>query len=195
MRDKKKIQDKNQNSKIDNDSLKKFFEQNTKEILLGKIGDEFKVKFKFIINDLVKLKKEIELTNNLFSEKLEQVNKKVDGLKNKGVIKVDEEITKKSEVGFENYKKLLNHFVEDVEYELSFYKSIVSDGPPKNIRVFKGVDGDYKVHLNLKIHGIKKYIKKTRKDLRISFSRYNFEFEEQDKKLNYLSMYLKNIKK
>ena len=62
---------------------------------------------------------------------------------------------------------------------------------PKKIRVLKTASDDGQTHLNTKIKSLKKYVKKVKKDLRISFSKYNFTLESQIKKLEYLENYFK----
>lgn len=173
--------------------IEEFFEKNTKKLKVETVSDDLKAKFRVACKDLEDLKKEMEEKKTLFIEKSGKIKGKVESLKSRGIIKVDEAVTKKSEQDFEKYKQMLDHFVGEVDYELEFCKGIVSDTPPEFIRIAKGAVEDVDFQLNAKVTKLKKYVKTVRKDLRIGFSRYNFEFDEQMRRLEYLEAYVQKV--
>ncbi len=177
------------------EEVKKFFEENTQEIELKPLSSDIKGKFEREIKDLEEFKEEINTTQKSFLEKSKELKEQLVSLVRSGKIKLDKAEQEKSDQKIEMYKKFLQGIEQEVNSELNFCKELVSDSPPKILRVFKGGSQDSGQVLENKIKTIKKYIKKSQKDLRVSFSKYDFSLSNQIKNLIYLEAYLKRAKK
>lgn len=176
------------------EAIKDFFEKNTHEIELKSISDDLKSRIQRIFTDLNELNTEVDSVKNKFNEKTAELKDRLVGLAKSGKITIDKEEQEKNDKQLAVYEKFLNGVDQEVKSEISFLNDLLSENPPKTLRVFKGGSDDSNLVLENKIKTIKQYVKKMRKDLRISFSKYDFGLSNQIKNLIYLEAHLRNSK-
>ncbi len=175
-------------------AIKEFIKLNTKEIEIKPLPVDIKTDLQKQAKELEDVKNEIEDKKLKCTDQIKSIKEKLDGLVKSGGIKVDQEQFNQSQQGLEHYKQVLDSLSSEIDTELNFCKDLTSDNPPKTLRVLKDSTDDFVEFTKTKIQSIKKYIKKVTKDLRVSYSKYNFGLESQKRRLEYLEVYLKRIK-
>lgn len=175
--------------------LKEFLEKNTKELSLPDLLPEFKKNISKIIEELEKVKKEVDEKRTSFVEQYQIVENKLEALTKSGGIKLNEEDFKKSQDSFVKYEDSLRRVFAEVSGDIDFYTTLISQNPPKTIKVFKDSTDNANLYLDEKLRSSKRYIKSMLKDVRVSYSRYNVGLQEQIRKLDYLASYLDAAKK
>ncbi len=191
----KKIGEKGEQEKKSEALLKEFMEKHTKEIPFTGLSSELKGQFQWVINELLGLGKEIEEKRASFLNQNEEIKKRISDLVKTGKWSVDKGEYEKSQEGVREYENLLNSVKDELEKEFSFFKDFSSENPPKNVRVLKTDSDDVNDFFADKIKNIKRYVKKVRKDLRVSYSKYDFAFQNQIHKLDYIYAYIKHMEK
>ncbi|MBU4269648.1 hypothetical protein KJ644_04375 [Candidatus Dependentiae bacterium] len=171
--------------------IKEFMEKNTKELAIPAISEGYKKEVYLIVNELDKIKREVEEKITSFVDLYKIIEKKLEELSTTGHVEIKEDDYKKSKDIFIKYENFLNQILGELLGELSFYSSLIAEKPLETIRVLKDVPDDASLYLLEKLKSTKKYIKNMLKDLRMSYSRYFVGFEEQIRKLDYMIAYLK----
>jgi hypothetical protein len=171
--------------------LKEFLEKNTKELQVPPLLDEFKKETQRVVSELENSKKEIEVKKQEFINQHKLVEDKLNTLSKDGQITLNEQDLRKTQDSFAQYEAFLDKTLAEVSGDAEFYSNLISENPPKTIKVFKNTTDDPALYLNQKLRSTKKYIKNMIKDVRVSSSRYNVGLQEQIRKLDYLSAYLK----
>ncbi|MBD3272826.1 hypothetical protein GF385_00545 [Candidatus Dependentiae bacterium] len=174
--------------------LKEFMEKNTKELEVPALSVEFKKEAEKIISELEKAKREIEEKRDSFVQQYKTVEDKLQNLTKEGQIKLNEEDFKKSQASFLKYEKSLEQVLGELTGDITFYSNLIAEKPLKTIKVFKNATDDALLYLDQKLRSTKKHVKKLLKDVRVSYSRYFVGLQEQIRKLDYLSSYLKAAK-
>ena len=185
--------DKEKDAKVTDEQLKKLFEENTKKIDVGTIDDVQKADIRLMVAGIQEVIDEIEGKKTEFLEKKNTNAEKLEALRKTGKIKVDEEKTKRTEKASELYLSFIENVLKELQIDFAFFSDLISSNPPKQVRVFKDSPSDFEAHLKAKIGNTKRNLKKTRKEFRVHFSRYNHDFTMQEKYLDYLANYLKMI--
>jgi len=171
--------------------VKEFMEKNTKELAIPALLDSYKKEVYLIVNELDKIKKEVEGKTESFVGLYKTIEQKLHDLSSGGHVEIKEDDYKKSKEIFIKYENFLNQILGEVLGELGFYSSLITVKPVEKIRVLKDVPDDANLYLTEKLKSTKKYIKNMLKDLRMSYSRYFVGFEEQIRKLDYMITYVK----
>ncbi len=174
--------------------LKEFMDKNTKELKVPSLSQKFKDEASIILKDIEKTNAEIEEKRQSFVKQYKTVENKLNALTKEGQIKLNEDDFKKSQESFVRYENSLHQVLGELSGDMAFYSNLIGDNPPKTIKVFKNSTDDATLYLNEKLKVSKKSIKKILKDVRVSYSRYFVGLEEQVRKLDYLSSYLKAAK-
>ena len=172
-------------------ALEKFIKENTKELVLGDLSPECRLQLKKATKELELFEKEVEEKREQFSNQSKMRNEQLSKLEKMGALKIDQSNFQRSEIAFKEYEKLLDDILLEIKKELDFCSELSSEGSSKTVRVAKESTLNAKDYVNEKIKQLKKYIKKVQKDLRISFSKYNYGLESQLKELSYVEAYFK----
>ena len=175
--------------------LKEFMEKMTVELPFNGLTQNIKKDVVKIKENLQELKKEIEEKKDSVENQQNSLKEKLDKLVAEGKLKVNQAEYRRSQQSFEHYKKVLENIGAEVGSELNFCMSIASDVSPKTIRVMKSENQNLDNYIKSKIDWLKKYVKKVTKDLRVSYSKYNFGLESQLRNLGYLEAYFKKTAK
>ncbi len=185
----------NKDDKKQQEAVKEFFEKNTLEIELKAVSDDLQSRVKKVFLDLNEFKLEVDSVSDKFKEKTDELKSRLVSLAKTGQIKIDKDEQEKNDKQIDAYRNFIEDVDKEVNSEVNFLTDVLSDNPPKTLRVFKGGSDDSNLVLEYKIKSIKKYVKKMRKDLRISFSKYDFSLSNQIKNLIYLEAHIKNMQK
>lgn len=175
--------------------LEEFMQKNTKDIFTKEIDKDNVFSIKKIIEELQELKGEIEDKRNSFLNQNELIQEKLYKFTKSGKFKFDQDHYQKAQESIIKYEKLLEDIIKEVDIELNFCTSLVSEEPPKSIKVLNSSTDNFEKFLDEKLKSLKRYIKKIKKDLRVSFSKYNFSFDTQLRNLNYVEAYFKKLEK
>lgn len=175
--------------------LKELLEKHRKEIEFKGLSPELKIKFDRIIKDLENLRNEVLSTEEKFVEKTNVLQRKLQEMEGSGKIKMDKELSSKHNARVQYYRKFLATLLSEIDVDLNFCKPLVSDNPPKTLTVFDWYPESVDEILQQRLRSIKSMLKKMQKDLRVSFSKYDFNFGSQIKDLEWLDLYLKNLQK
>ena len=163
-----------------------------KEIAVTSVAPDVKVRFQVVIESLNNLIREVAAKKEIILDKKRVIKEKLELLRSFKSITIDENEFKRSHASTEEYLKILEKMLVEVEQDRDFYLSLISDVPPKTILVFKFETDDFGYHLEQRIKAIKKYIKTAMRDLSVSFSRYSFGLDAQINQLNYVEAVAKN---
>jgi hypothetical protein len=187
------MQDEKKEVKVSDEQLKKAFEENTKKIDVGNIDTTEKANITVLISSIQGVIDEIENKKSDFLKKKQLNAEKLDALRRTGKVKVDEEKTKRTEKASELYVSFIENVLKELRGDLTFFSDLISDNPPKQVRVLKDAPDHFLLHLKAKMSNTKRILKKTRKDFRVHFSRYTHDFNMQEKYLDYLAHYINMI--
>jgi hypothetical protein len=174
-------------------SLKEFIEKYTKNISVESALPKVKGDVEWVAKELLKLREEVVEKKKTFLEQQHQLNKKIEDLSKTGKLKIDTTEQKKTQDGFKQYENLLDDMIAETEKELSFCASLLAPEPPKTVKVLKTDFDDAEKFLSAKIRELKKFVKSVSKNLRVSYSRYNFGLESQLRRLEYLEVYMNRL--
>ena len=174
------------------EKAKNLLQEHLKEIAVTSVAPDVKVRFQVVIESLKSLTREVAAKKEIILDKKRVIKEKLDLLRSFKSITIDEIEFKRSHTSTEEYLKILEKMLVEVEQDRDFYLSLISDVPPKTILVFKFETDDFGYHLEQRIKTIKKYIKTAMRDLSVSFSRYSFGLDAQINQLNYVEVVAKN---
>ena len=140
------------------------------------------------IEHLFLLKKEIEQKKDLLSRLSTQVIEKARSLIPEKNFAVNEGDLDQSHKSISEYLDLLEKIHQEILIEIAYFLELFQndDTTPHQ---------EAPLGLILKIKGIKKYTKQIRKDLLVSFSRYQFGFTAQAKRLDYIERVVSRVRK
>ncbi|MBD3231714.1 hypothetical protein GF322_03555 [Candidatus Dependentiae bacterium] len=187
--------DSEKKEKEQKEAIEKFIQTSTKEINITNIPEDIKNELQKLIFEFEKLKNEIQEKKNTCTKQLQTLQSKLEILINSGQIKLDKKHFEQTQKELNHYQMILDHVNKEIDNELKLCKDLISENPPKTIRVLKNTTDDFIQFITSKIQSLKKYLKKMKKDLQISFSKYNFGLESQKRKLEYLKTYLDRVNK
>ena len=119
------------------------------------------------------------------------IKEKVSSLVTSGKVLIHQDEYKKSEESVTQYAGLLDNIVIEIDSECDFFNQLVSDSLPPLVIAWANEPDNFNDYVMKKVRFVKKYIKSIRKDLNISFSRYNFGFQAQFKRILHVVAYIR----
>lgn len=119
------------------------------------------------------------------------IKDKVSTLVTSGKVQIHQDEYKKSEESVVQYAGLLDNIVTEIDSEISYFSLFLSKEIPGSIVAWMSEPDDFIAYIKEKVRFIKKYVKSIRKDLNISFSRYNFGFQAQIKRILQVESFVK----
>lgn len=144
-----------------------------------------------ILQSLSQLGDEVLLKRDEAVKQSQAIKAKVAQLVESGKVHINQDEYHKSEESVIQYAGLLENIVNEITGEIAFFGLFASDKSPKHVVVWKEDPEDFVEFIKAKVRFIKKYIKSIRKDLNISFSRYNFGFQAQIKRILQVEAYIR----
>jgi hypothetical protein len=172
-----------------------FMQEHTKKVAVEPLADDVKAKFQEAITALQLLKEDVLAKKASASEKNEAIKEKAAWLKATGKVNLDDNEFNRSDKSVAEYARLLDKMIAEIDQDSAFYSSLISQKPPEHITVFKFESDSFQDHIKQRLMAIKKYIKTAKRDLAISFSRYNYGFDAQLRQLEYIETVIKNADK
>lgn len=119
------------------------------------------------------------------------IKEKVNLLVNSGKVQIQQDEYRKSEESVNQYAGLLDNIVAEIDSEVNFFQLFLSESLPAQVVAWASEPDDFFAYVKEKTKFIKKYVKSIRKDLNVSFSRYNFGFQAQIKRILHVEAYIR----
>lgn len=144
-----------------------------------------------ILFSLSQLGDEVLLKRDEAVKQSQDIKAKVSALVESGKVHINQDEYQKSEESVIQYAGLLENIVNEITGEIAFFGLFSTDNAPKHVVVWNEDPDDFLEFIKAKVRFIKKYVKSIRKDLNISFSRYNFGFQAQIKRILQVEAYIR----
>lgn len=140
---------------------------------------------------LTELKNEVLQKRDESMRQGQFIKDKVESLITSGKVQIHLDEYKKSEESVIQYAGLLDNIVNEIESEINYFCLFISEDLPGQVVAWATEPDDFGTYIKEKVRFIKKYAKSIRKDLNISFSRYNFGFQAQIKRILQVEAYVR----
>ena len=165
-----------------------------KYILLTPITPEFKSKLTHSIQALLQLRQDILAKKDLLTNKRHQIKEKITSLSETKKVRLDKNEFEKTEKSANDFIKLLDSIINELNNEIGYYYIFASDEKPPFEKIVAPINAPDKLedYLAAQINGIKQYLKNVKRDISVSFSRYSFGCDEQIKHLSFVESYIKS---
>lgn len=165
-----------------------------KYLYIKPVTQDFKVRLKKIIEDLVSMRLDIFNKKVEIITKHELIREKITFLDASKKVRIDKAEFERSEKSAQNYTQLLDGIINELSGEIAYYNVFVSDDAPPIDKIPVPLQAPDKIedYLALQMNGVKRYLKNVKRDIAISFSRYSFGFDEQLKHLVLVESYIKS---
>lgn len=119
------------------------------------------------------------------------IKEKVGSLVTSSKVQIHQDEYKKSEESVTQYAGLLDNIVAEIDSEINYFGLFIGEELPGQVVAWAPEPDDFITYIREKVRFIKKYVKSIRKDLNISFSRYNFGFQAQIKRILQVEAYIR----
>lgn len=164
-----------------------------KLILFTPISKELKTGLLKLMEELIRLRESIFSKRERIISRLQSIMSKISKLLKIDKIKIDKTKFEEMEKSVRDYNLLLERISKEISNEISYYSIFCSekDIPIEKIVVPIEAPDELEAYLNVRLPTIKHYIKTVKRDLSISFSRYEFSFNEHFKRISVIESYLK----
>jgi hypothetical protein len=187
------LQDNTEKSSIEK-KIEEIDPKTQKYLYIKPVGQDFKIRLKKIIEELVLMRLDI------FNKKVEIVTKqtvikeKIAILAESKKVRIDKAEFERSEKSAHSYTHLLDGIINELSGEIAYYNVFVSDDAPPIDKIPVPLQAPDRIedYLEVQMNGIKRYLKNVKRDIAISFSRYTYGFDEQLKHLTYVESYIKS---
>jgi hypothetical protein len=166
--------------------VQELYDQYFKKVPVETITDAVRQQIEEIIALVNSLKAEIQFKRSGALEKKVLMQEKLASLKQAGKFKINENEFEKFYHGVDEYIKLLDTMLQEVDRDLAFYQSYMSPTPPEFITVERAAPDSFEQVLALRFKMVRKNVKNAKHDLAISYSRYSFGFESQMRQILYV---------
>ena len=144
-----------------------------------------------ILLSLSQLGDEVLLKRDEAVKQSQDIKAKVGLLVESGKVHINQDEYHKSEESVIQYAGLLENIVNEITGEIAFFGLFATNSAPKHVVVWNEDPDNFLEFIKVKVRFIKKYVKSIRKDLNISFSRYNFGFQAQIKRILQVEAYIR----
>jgi len=172
------------------EKLKQFYAQYFKDIPFGSLTEHVKQLLDGILFLIESLKTEINLKRSGVLEKKSLMQEKLASLKTSSKINVNDAEFDKFHKSIDEYVRLLDSMMQEVERDLAFYQSYLSPNPPAHISVERSAPDAFDAILGERIKMVRKNVKNAKRDLAVSYSRYCYGFEAQMRQIVYVESLL-----
>ena len=157
-----------------------------KLMTIDPISQELEQNFSEIIELITQLELELNEKQQSAREKSAMINARVEKLVQSGKVQVDQKEYAQSAQSVEHYAGLLKKIATETSREKEFFTRIREAAKPLYLVVWHHAPSDLPAYIREKIKAQKKYMKSVKKDLAVSFSRYNYSFEAQARHIAYV---------
>lgn len=176
-------------------SLEERIDPKTQKIVyISEIKPEMKNELKESIYSLLILKEEVDFKKKLILEKVQGIKGKASLLSETYKFKLDEKEHENAEKSVTQYASLLEGIAKEVERELVHSYMLLNEGENKIEKLVAPINGpdSFEEYVVTRIKWSKKFIKDLNKNLSVSYSRYIFGLEDQERRLSILESNLKH---
>ncbi|KKQ32581.1 MAG: hypothetical protein US49_C0006G0032 [candidate division TM6 bacterium GW2011_GWF2_37_49] len=165
-----------------------------KIIYITEVSTELKNDLKESIYSLLILKEEVDFKKKFILEKVQGIKDKALQLSETYKFKLDEKEHANAEKSVNQYASLLEGISKEVERELVHSYMLLNEGENKIEKLIAPINGpdSFAEYVVTRTRWTKKFIKDLSKNLSVSYSRYLFGFEDQERRLTVLESNLKH---
>ncbi|MCF7799735.1 hypothetical protein K9L05_03730 [Candidatus Babeliales bacterium] len=164
----------------------------TKKLEYQDIDSELRIRVNLLIKDYQNLVNELEAKKNSC---ISNENLWVESLKKLYNLAENEDLPKEdldnSEKYFKRYYSLLEETQKACVAELDFFNNLVSPEHFKDITVVKDAPDSFLEIIKIKVKNSRNFLNRTLKDLRVSFSRLQLDYNNKLRNLKMMEYYLK----
>jgi len=172
-----------------------YKKKNQQIIILDSLEPVLAEDIKQSVANLEKLINEVNEKKAIIAKQHKQIMHEVKKLMDSDQITINEKEFAQSAGNITKYTQLLDKIIQEVHQEARYFSAILHNKKPHIIRAWARDPSEPNEFIKHKIKWIKKYIKTIRKDLQVSYSRYNFSFDMQMNKLKFTATMLASLKK
>jgi hypothetical protein len=165
-----------------------------KIIYLSNIDEDLKTRLKESIYMIFLLKEDVELRKKIMAEKVEALKNKILSLSEIYKVKMNTTDHEDAEKSVAQYAELLDGVIKELEKEMVHSYVFMNEGENKIEKLVVPIEApdSLDIHIENRIKWTRKFTKDLHKNLSVSYSRYVFGFEEQERKIMVLESYLAN---
>jgi len=163
-----------------------------KSIPVTPLSGDLSQKLSEAVGLLASLKEEINAKVNGAIEKKVLIKHKIEHLKETGKVNIDDAHFKRFDESIAEYVQLLVHMTHEVDRDLGYYASFLSENHLATVSVFKRDSDSFADYIVERIKAIKKNVKNAKQELAVSYSRYCFRFDAQIRQLDYVEQVIKH---
>jgi hypothetical protein len=146
-----------------------------------------------LLNCLTQLQAEVLVKRDAALQHSTLIKDKVQALIASGKVRINQDEYVQSEESVNQYAGLLDNIVNEVENEMNFFRRFTANAMPTQVVAWLHEPDDFNEFIKAKVKFVKKYVKSIKKDLNVSFSRYNFGFQSQISRITYVEKYVSQI--
>lgn len=146
------------------------------------------------LEELVALKQELAQKAQAATERNTIIKNRLDYLIEEKKMRLNTAHYEAFNESITTYVDLLAKITEEVEGEVLNCARYVSQTPPQFVIVMADESDNFHDHITTKIKWIKRHVKNIKKDLSISFSRYEVSFSHQNRQLDMLDVLSKQAR-
>ncbi|MCB9493204.1 MAG: hypothetical protein H6679_02935 [Epsilonproteobacteria bacterium] len=149
------------------------------------LPDDVRSKVEGILKALEILKVDIEKKKETAQLSGDLLNTKVERLVESGQLKIDDKEVKRSVESVTKYVALLDRLIQEILGEQQYFMFLLSSPPAKEFESSEQENHFYSL-VEVKIKQVRSYMRRIKKDLDVSYSRYSHGFDMQMKQMSYL---------
>jgi len=143
----------------------------------------------YTVTLLKNLEEKIALIHSSVRTQHENLAKRIKKLEPEKEIRINIDLNQ-SQKSITKYTHLLDRILEEISHEKKTLQNYISLKQPTYLTVLIQDPDTFDAYVRTKTNRVKRQVKKIEKDLHISFSRYQFSFENHTKRLNQVESYL-----
>lgn len=171
----------------------RLMEMMTKKIDVTDLPDVAKQQFSNAIQQLRDLKAEIIEKKEDALATSESIREKVYALREMKIVSIDEQAIIFSDERLKKFVELLDAMAKEIARSIEFYQSLIALDHPAQVVVMRDTPDAFDIYILDRVKNIKGYVKKAKKDLAVSFSRYTLGFDYQRRQVEHIEELVKNI--
>jgi hypothetical protein len=166
-----------------------------KQLSVTQIGENYRTSILSLISTFDVLRREILEKKRIVSEKNVNVKQKIENLVSLNKVNIDSNEYNRFKNSILQYCALLENVLGEISKEIDHLNLLLSAEVGENIEIeesYSSIDS-FDAYVDAKIKINKKFIKTVSRDLTISFSRYNFGFDNQLRRISEIEAYVSKV--
>lgn len=165
-----------------------------KIIYVSEISTELTLNLKESVYSLIVLKEDVDFRRKFILDKVEDVKNKAENLTKTYKVKFDKKEQEETEKSVKEYAALLEGICKELNQEIFHNYTLLNEGENKIKKLVAPINSPdlFEEYVIARIKWTKKFVKDLSKNLSVSYSRYNFSFDDRERRLTILESNLKH---